>query len=349
MTGRERSFFGSLCRLFHTVRFLLFKQIGYRGWRAALAGVRVVVHLAARVHIMDESVKDPLSEFRRVNVDGTLNLARQAAAAGVKRFVFLSSVKVNGEATQPGYPFTEQDPPAPQDPYGISKHEAEEGLRKLAADTDMAVTIIRPPLVYGLGVKANFQSMLRWVNMGIPFPLGALNNRRSLVGLANLVDFILTCIDHPAAANQVFLVADGEDLSTTELLRRVGMALGKPARLIPVPTGILQLGAALLGKRAMVQRLCGSLQVDISKARELLGWSPPVSVDEGLRLAAKGVCRYLRCRSSKNGRTPSRFSFCCSSYLCSVLSCTGLSPKPNDFITLIIVVKVGFPFSLNDL
>ena len=262
-------------------------------WAEALKGVDTVIHLAARVHIMKDTAGDPLAEFRRVNVDATLNLARQAATAGVKRFIFLSSVKVNGEETFPhpdplpvgegmAYCFTEKDTPHPQDPYGISKHEAEEGLRRLAQDTGLEVVIIRPPLVYGPGVKGNFASMMRWIGKGIPLPLGAIHNQRSLVALDNLVDFIITCIDHPAAANQTFLVADGEDLSTTELLRRVGQAMGKPARLIPVPVGLLKSGATLVGKQAVAQRLCGNLQVDITKAREMLGWRPPVSVDVAL-------------------------------------------------------------------
>jgi nucleoside-diphosphate-sugar epimerase len=260
-------------------------------WSAALAGVDVVVHAAARVHVMQDAAADPLVEFRRINVQGTLQLARRAAAEGVRRFVFISSIKVNGEATQPGHPFTADDTPAPLDPYGVSKMEAEQGLREIAEQTGMEVVIIRPPLVYGPGVKANFQTMMRWLTGGVPLPLGAINNRRSLVALDNLVDLIVTCIDHPAAANQTFLVSDGEDLSTTQLLQRMGQALGKPARLIPVPTALLTLGAALIGKPAIAQRLCGSLQVDISKMRQLLGWTPPVSVDEGLKRAAEGYLR----------------------------------------------------------
>jgi len=254
-------------------------------WNKALRDVNTVIHLAARVHVMRDTAADPLAEFRRVNVAGTLNLARQAVAAGAKRFIFISTVKVNGEETTLGRLFTSQDLPAPQDAYGISKQEAEEGLRQLAEDTGLEVVIIRPPLVYGPGVKGNFRSMIRWINKGIPLPLGAIHNQRSLVGLDNLVDFIITCIDHPAAANQTFLVSDGEDLSTTDLLSRVGQAMGKPARLIPVPMSALKFGARLLGKQALAQRLCGNLQVDISKARKVLGWSPPVSVDEGLRRA----------------------------------------------------------------
>jgi nucleoside-diphosphate-sugar epimerase len=264
-------------------------------WKQALVGVDVLVHLAARVHVMRDAAADPLAEFRRVNVQGTLNLAWQAAAAGVKRFVFLSSVKVNGEATSAPHPsprpegarerFREDDEPAPQDPYGISKMEAEAGLRDLAAQTGMEVVIIRPPLVYGPGVKANFAALMRAVQRGWPLPLGAVHNQRSLVALDNLVDFIVTCLSHPQAANQTFLVSDGHDLSTTELVRGLAHAAGVSARLLPVPVWALQAGAALLGKGDAVQRLCGNLQVDISKARSLLGWLPPVSVDEGLRRA----------------------------------------------------------------
>lgn len=256
-------------------------------WTTVLAGIQMVVHCAARVHVMNDQSADPLAEFRRVNVAGTMQLARQAAQLGVKRFVFLSSVKVNGERTGRGRSFLADQTPAPEDPYGISKMEAEEELRSLARDTGMEVVIIRPPLVYGPGVKANFLVMMRWLMRGIPLPLGAVTaNRRSLVALGNLVDLIITCMDHPAAANQTFLVSDGESLSTAALLRRMGEALGRPARLIPIPVPLLQAGAALLGKRDMAQRLCGSLEVDISRTRELLGWTPPISIDEGLRQAA---------------------------------------------------------------
>lgn len=258
-------------------------------WSYALNDVSVVVHLAARVHVMHDTEIDPLTAFRAVNVEGTLNLARQAAAAGVKRFVFISSVKVNGERTEPGRAFTETDAPNPQDAYGLSKHEAEQGLRQLAADTRMEVVIIRPPLVYGPGVKANFAALMRAVRRGWPLPLAAVHNQRSLVALDNLVDFIVTCITHPQAANQTFLVSDGQDMSTTELVRGMARAAGVPARLLPVPVWALQAGASLLGKGDAVQRLCGNLQVDISKAQRLLGWVPPVSVDEGLRLAVGGA------------------------------------------------------------
>ena len=256
-------------------------------WLRAVEGQDVLIHCAARVHVMNDQSSDPLAEFRQVNVAGTLNLARQAAAAGVKRFIFLSSIKVNGEGAAPGTSYKANNVPAPVDPYGISKLEAEQGLRALAAETGMDVVIIRPVLVYGPGVKANFLSMMRWLQRGVPLPFGAIYNKRSLVALENLVDLIVTCIDHPAAANETFLVSDGEDLSTTELLRRMGVALGKPARLLPVPSWLLEAGATILGKQALAQRLCGSLQVDISKTRELLGWTPPVSVDEALDKTAK--------------------------------------------------------------
>lgn len=247
----------------------------------------LVIHCAARVHVMDDSATDPLSEFRRVNVDGTLALARQAAHAGAKRFIFISSIKVNGEGTPIGSLYTAFDKPDPQDPYGISKFEAEESLKALAVETGMEVVIIRPVLVYGPGVKANFRSMMSWMARGVPLPLGAIHNKRSMVALDNLVDLIATCIDHPAAANQTFLVSDGEDLSTTELLKRTARALDKPARLIPVPAGLLEVSAGALGKGAVAQRLCGSLQVDIRHTCETLDWKPPVSVDEALKKTAE--------------------------------------------------------------
>lgn len=255
----------------------------------ALEGVSAVIHCAARVHVMADKVANPLTEFRRVNVHATLNLARQAAVAGVKRFVFVSSIKVNGESTRIGFPFMAGDKPEPMDAYGISKMEAEYGLCKLAEQTGMEVVIIRPPLVYGLGVKANFAEMIRWLKRGVPLPFGAIHNQRSLVALDNLVDLIVTCITHPAAANQTFLVSDGEDVSTTGLMRRTSHAMGQPARLIPVPTTLLILAAALVGKQDMALRLCGSLQVDIKKTRDLLGWTPPLSLDEALKKATEGL------------------------------------------------------------
>ena len=258
-------------------------------WTSVLRNVDQVVHLAARVHVMNDKSPDPLAEFRRVNVEGTANFARQAAAAGVKRFVFLSSIKVNGEFTEAGQLFTADDVPAPGDPYGVSKHEAEQLLRQIAAETGMEVVIIRPLLVYGHGVKANFESMMRWLARGVPLPLAAVTeNRRSLLALDNLVDLIVTCLNHPAAANQTFLVGDDEDLSTAELLKRMGAAMGRPARLFYIPPALLKLGATSLNKSGIYQRLCSSLQLDITKTRQLLGWTPPLSVDEGLRRAAAG-------------------------------------------------------------
>ena len=260
-------------------------------WFRALSGVHVVAALAARVHVVGDTSLDRLGEYRRVNVDGTLSLALQAAQHGVRRFVFLSSIKVNGEggslagsdAMPHPQPYKETDPPAPEDAYGISKYETELGLREISAETGMEVVIIRPPLVYGPGVRANFQTLMRVVARGIPLPLGAIHNRRSLVALDNLVDFIVTCIERPAAANETFLVSDGDDLSTTELIRRLADTMGRPARLIRLPASMLVAGATLVGKRDIAQRLLGSLQADISKARGLLGWTPPLSVDEGLR------------------------------------------------------------------
>ncbi|MGF6708169.1 UDP-glucose 4-epimerase family protein [Pseudomonas frederiksbergensis] len=251
-----------------------------------LNDVQVVIHAAARVHVMNETAVDALTEFRKVNVEGTLRLARRAAESGVKRFIFISSIKVNGESTVLGKPFKANDFPAPADPYGVSKYEAEEALKQLSLDTGMEVVIIRPPLVYGPGVKANFLSMMRWLERGVPLPLGAIKNRRSLVAIGNLVDLAITCISHPAAANQTFLVSDGEDLSTTQLLRRMADALKVRAHLLPIPEAGLRLGALLLGKKAIADRLCGSLQVDIGKTCSMLNWLPPVSVDKALQRTA---------------------------------------------------------------
>ena len=252
-----------------------------------MKGVNAVVHLAARVHVMQDSAADPLAAFRLTNVQATLNLARQAAAAGVHRFIFVSSVKVNGESTQTGQVFGADDRPHPVDAYGISKSEAEDGLRALAGESGMEVVIIRPPLVYGPGVKANFAAMMRWLHRGLPLPLGSVHNQRSLVALDNLVDLIAVCLFHPGAVNQTFMASDGEDLSTTRLLKCLGQALGKPARLLAVPPLILTTGAALVGQSHIAKRLCDSLQVDIGKTRSLLGWAPPVSVDVALAQTAR--------------------------------------------------------------
>ena len=256
-------------------------------WSDALHGADAVVHLAARVHIMRDAARNPLEEFRRVNTAGTLNLARQAAAAGVRRFIFLSTIGVNGNSTSHGKMFTETSASLPHDPYSVSKHEAEVGLRAISKSTGMEIVIIRPTLVHGSKAPGNFGKLTRLVAKSLPLPLASIDNRRSLVGIDNLVDFIVTCLEHPAAANETFLVSDGEDLSTPDLIRRMARAMNRSARLLPVPKSVLVAAAAMLGKRDMAQRLCSSLQVDISKSRTLLGWNPPVSVDEGLRRAVK--------------------------------------------------------------
>ena len=250
-------------------------------WTEALEGVDAVAHLAARVHVMRERATDPLAAFRRTNVEGSLRLARSAEAAGVRRLVFLSSVKVLGEATPDG-PFTDSSPVNPRDPYGVSKREAETGLSELAARSGMEVAILRPPLVYGPGVKGNFLSLLRLIERGVPLPLAAIANRRSLLYLGNLVDAVDLCLSHDSAAGRTFLIRDGEDLSSAELARRLAAALGRRARLFPVPGAVLSLAASCLGRRAAAQRLLGSLTVDDRRIRSELGWQPPFTVDQGL-------------------------------------------------------------------
>lgn len=255
-------------------------------WRSALDGVDAVVHCAARVHVMHETATDPLAAFREVNVAGTLQLARQAQASGVRRFVFISSIGVNGAETM-GRPFTAEDAPAPHSPYAQSKHEAEVALRELAQHTGLEVAIIRPPLVFGPAAPGNFERLMRALHRGTPLPFGAVHNQRSFVALGNLASLVQVCLSHPQAANQTFMVSDGEDISTTELLRRVAQGLGRQARLIPVPSGAIRALAGLLGKAEFAQRLCGSLQVDITKTRALLGWAPPVALADALNDAAR--------------------------------------------------------------
>ncbi len=253
-----------------------------------LAGCNAVIHTAARVHRMNADRLDvELERCRYVNTVGTLNVARHAASCGVKRFIFISSIKVNGEKTLPNLPFSEKSPSGPGDPYAISKYEAELGLWKISSETGMEIVIIRPPLVYGPGVKANFLRMLQWLESGIPLPLGSINNKRSLVALDNLVDFIWTCVEHPAAANQLFLVSDDHDLSTTELLHALAGYLGSPDRVFSFPPSLLSLTGRFLRKSDELGRLCGSLQVDISKSKDLLGWTPPVDVDDALKKTAE--------------------------------------------------------------
>jgi len=260
-------------------------------YTGAVKNMDVVIHVAARVHLMDDDATDPLAEFRKVNVEGTLNLARQASQAGVKRFVFISSIKVNGETTTGKPPFSPSDTYQTTDPYGLSKLEAEQGLFKLAQETNMEVVVIRPPLIYGPHVKANFRKLIETLDKGVPLPLGAVHNQRSFVALDNLVDFIVLCAEHPKAAGEVFLISDGEDVSTTLLLQRIAKALGKPSRLIPVPVGLMRFTAKLLGKADVAERLFGSLQVDSSKARTLLAWQPVITMDEQLK---KTVSAYLK-------------------------------------------------------
>jgi UDP-N-acetyl-alpha-D-quinovosamine dehydrogenase len=252
-------------------------------WNTALAGVSVVVHLAARVHVMREASASPLEEFRRVNVAGTERLLRQALASGVRRFVYVSSVKVNGESGS----YSETDPPRPESPYAISKYEAERVVHTFA--DRMETVIVRPPLVYGPGVRANFQALLRTVRRGLPLPFGSIRNRRSLVALDNLVDFILTCMVHPAAPGETFLVSDGDDLSTPDLIRRIARAFDRSPHLLPIPEPLLFAAAAAVGRRSAAQKVLGSLRVDISKAGRVLGWVPPYSVDEELRRIAESA------------------------------------------------------------
>ena len=260
-------------------------------WQAALHRVDAVVHLAARVHVIRDTVSDPLAEYRRVNVEGTLNLARQAAAAGAGRFVFVSSIKVNGESTPPGRPFQPADEAAPRDAYGTSKLEAEQGLRALAAQTGMSVVIVRPPLVYGPGVRANFLRLMTLIHRGMPLPLGALRNTRSLVSVWNLCDLIRAVVDTPSLRSSVLMVSDGEDLSTSDLIRRIAKFMRRPARLFAAPVPLLQAAGRLTGKTEQISRLCDSLTVDISATRHELNWTPPVQVDDALQ---RTVQWYLR-------------------------------------------------------
>lgn len=256
---------------------------GKTDWSGALTGIDCVVHCAARVHVMDERSSDPLAVFRSVNVEGTQRLAQQAVQAGVRRLVFLSSLKVLGEATAPGKPFVARSTPQPTDPYGLSKWEAETALRAIGNASGLEIVVIRPPLVYGPGVKANFARLVQAVAGGIPLPLGSVDNRRSLVGLDNLTDLITLCVQHPSAAHQTFLVADGVDTSTPELIHAIAQAMGRPARLWPVPVGWLRLAGRLSGQGAQVERLTGSLQVDIRHTREILRWTPRVTLQQGLQ------------------------------------------------------------------
>ncbi|MGA9753512.1 MAG: SDR family oxidoreductase [Desulfobaccales bacterium] len=250
-------------------------------WTEALRGVHLVVHLAGRAHIMRDSASSPMAEYERINTLGTMRLAQMAAAAHVKRFIFLSSVKVNGEETH-DQPFVETDRPAPQDFYAMSKWRAEEGLLHIHQQGRLPVVIIRPPLVYGPGVRANFLQLIRWVDSGLPLPLGKIKNKRSLVGLRNLVDFIMICLHKPSAVGEIFLVSDQEDLSTSNLVQRIGGFLGRSTYLIPIPYPIMSIIAQITGKKDAFDKLCRSLQVNIEKASNVLHWKPPFSINEEL-------------------------------------------------------------------
>ncbi len=252
----------------------------------ALEDIDVVVHTAARVHVMDDLALDKLAAYREANVIGTVALANAAANGGVKRFIFLSSIKVNGEETAPGRAFNAFDIPDPKDEYGISKLEAEVALRDIEKRTGMQVVVIRPPLVYGPGVKANFREMMKWLTKGIPLPLGAINNQRSLLAIANLIDLLVVCCVHPNAGGETFLASDGRDISTSELLRNMGRLLGRQCILVPVPASLLTLTCVMIGKSAIANRLCNSLRLDIDHTCIRLNWCPPVSLEEGLSIAA---------------------------------------------------------------
>ncbi|MFA7239187.1 MAG: SDR family oxidoreductase [Sulfuricellaceae bacterium] len=254
-------------------------------WRAALNGVDAVVHLAARAHIMQDSAQDPLAIYRAINCAGTENLARQAVQAGVKRLVYVSSIKVNGEST-PVRPFSADAPPHPQDPYGISKWEAEQALQRVAAETGLEIVILRPPLIYGAGVKANFLRLMNLTARGLPLPLGGIKNRRSLLYLGNLADAIRVCLSHPAAAGKTYLLSDGDPLSTAELVRHLATALGTPATLLPIPPSLLRLAGLLTDKRAEIARLLDSLEIDSAAIRNELDWQPPYTLEQGLAATA---------------------------------------------------------------
>jgi len=260
-------------------------------WKDALDGVDCIVHCAARAHMMEKKQTDSLNSYRRVNVDGTRNLAKQAAAIGIKRFIFLSSIKVNGEETIASKSFKYDDIPQPEDAYGITKWEAEQALFEISKQTGLEVVIIRPPLVYGEGVKGNFLRLLNLVYKQIPLPFANINNLRSFIGLDNLLDLIICCIQHPKAAGKTFLVSDGEDVSTSDLIKKLSKLMNRSPRLFQVPQSIIQLIGRLVGKSSEIKRLLGSLRIDNSYAREILGWSPAFSLDESLEKAVRGYLK----------------------------------------------------------
>ena len=259
---------------------------GGTNWADALRDIDVVIHLAARVHVMKDASADPLAEFLKVNLHGTVNLARQAARAGVKRFVYASSIKVNGERTSETAPFTESGQPNPQDPYAVSKWQAEQALQRIAQETGLEIVVVRPPLVYGPGVKGNFISLLTAIDKGVPLPLASANNARSLVYVGNLVDALISCATHPAAAGQTYLVSDSEDVSTAALVEKIARALGRNNRSFHFPPALLRAVATLAGRSEQVDRLFGSLRVSNEKICGELSWSPPYTLDQGLRATA---------------------------------------------------------------
>jgi nucleoside-diphosphate-sugar epimerase len=260
---------------------------GETRWQESLKSIDTIIHTAARVHVMNEVAVNPLEEFRRINVEGTINLARQAAKAGVRRFIFLSSVKVNGESTVLGAPFKASDAAAPADAYGISKMEAENFLLALSKETGMEVVIIRPPLIYGQGVKANFHAMMSLVSKGYPWPIRPNRNKRSLVYLENLVDLIVCCIAHPSAANKIFLVSDDKSYSTAGIVEHIALAMNKRVYLFPIPRWLVKALATLIGKTDVYQRVYGNLEVDISSTKSSLGWAPPIDSQEAFNRTVK--------------------------------------------------------------
>ena len=268
-------------------------------WQGALSGCDVVIHLAARVHVMRENADNPLEEFRRVNVAGTEHLARSAVASGVKRLVCVSSIKVNGEETSDGQSFSECDAPIQQDDYGVSKWEAEQALRRVAEETGLEVVIVRPPLVYGPRVKGNFIQMMNVIARGFPLPLASVRNQRDLVYVGNLVDALIACATYPKAAGQTYLVNDGEAVSTPDLIRNLAKVLGKRSFVFPFPLFIMKFLARLVGKSAAVDRLTQSLQIDSSKIRKELGWEPPYTLQQGLQATASWYLQHIKTKNKK--------------------------------------------------
>ena len=310
-------------------------------WTDALQDVDVVIHCAARVHVMKDESTDPLSEFRKVNVEGTLNLARQAVEAGVKRFIFISSIKVNGEGTELGHPYTADSQPNPTDLYGISKYEAEQGLLKIAETTSLEVVIIRPTLVYGENVKGNFHSLMKWTYKGVPLPIGGIKqNLRSLVSVDNLVDFIITCIEHKNAKNEVFLISDDHDISTAGLLAEISKGLGVKNKAVNIPPTFINTVAGALGKSGVAQRLSGSLQVDISKAKILLDWQPKCFTSESIQKTAEFYKSNLADHKSMSLQRPLDIAF----------SATGLVVASPLLIGTIIIgyLDTGSPLFIQE-